>query len=590
MKTYTPPVKDIIFLLKALDYEGTVQSMPGFEDFDLEISESILDQIGQFAVNELVPLNEVGDRQGVTYRPDDHGVETAPGFKEAYAKYVETGFIALCEDPDYGGMGAPYTLSLLANEIILAANKSFSMCQGLTQHLLHALSAFGTQWQKDTFLSRLTTGEWSGTMALTEPQCGTDLGLITTRAEPSADGETYQITGNKIWISFGEHDMAENIVHLVLARIVGGPEGIRGISAFLVPKVNLDGSPNGVTCGGLEHKMGINASPTCVMNFEDATGYLVGEPHKGMRSMFVMMNAARLAVGAEGHALGEIAYQSALSFARDRRQSRALDPALRDADHKADTILVHPDIRRMLLNIKSTNEGLRALSAYIAMHYDIAHHHPDEAVRQRADDLVALLTPIMKSYGSERGFANTSEAMQITGGAGYTTDWPIEQYLRDARIAMIYEGTNHIQALDLVGRKLPSNNGRSLTVFLEEVAAFQAAAEGDDRLAPFSEALGAEARRLSKITRELGAASQKDRSLVGAVASSYLNLFAIVSLTLMWCRQVQHAVTLPDDDYAQAKIKTARYFIDIVLPEADTYARQVRAGASVMMDFPDAML
>jgi alkylation response protein AidB-like acyl-CoA dehydrogenase len=584
MKRYSPPTQDMAFILKALNYEELILSIPTFEDYDLETAHSILEQIGQFAVSELQPLNEVGDRHPIALN-EDLSVNMAPGFKEAYARYVETGFAALCENPDYGGMGAPYTLSLLANEILLAANKSFAMCQGLTQHLLHALNAYGTEWQKDTFLEKLNTGEWTGTMCLTEPQCGTDLGLITTKAVP--DGDTYKITGNKIWITYGEHDMSDNIIHFVLARIPGAPAGIKGISAFLVPKVNMDGSRNPVYCGGLEHKMGINGSPTCVMNFEDAVGHIVGEPHKGMRSMFVMMNAARLGVGIEGQALGEVAYQAAVAFARDRRQSRAMDPALRESGTKADSILVHPDVRRMLLNIRSTNEGLRALSAYVAMHYDVAHQHPDKDTRDRSDDLVALLTPIMKSYGSERGFWNTSEAMQVAAGAGYTKDWPIEQYFRDARIAMIYEGTNHIQALDLVGRKLPRDNGRLFKRFMEEVAAFTTEAADTPQLAPYVDALNAETARLGKVTMEVGAAAFADRAVAGAVASAYLNLFALNSLALMWGLQAKHALTLPEDDRTrQAKLLTGRFFLDVVLPETDTYARQVRAGKSVMMDMP----
>ena len=587
MKSYTPPVQDMMFLLRALDFEGQVLSMPHFEEFDMELSESILDQIGQFSVGELLPINEAGDRVGLKFNAEDHSVTTAPGFKEAYAKYVETGYAALAEPVEYSGMGAPYTLSLLANEILLATNKSFTMCQGLTQHLLHALNAYGTDWQKETFLEKLTTGEWSGTMALTEPQCGTDLGLITTKAVPADDG-TYRITGSKIWITYGEHDMADNIVHFVLAWLEGAPEGIKGISAFLVPKHDVeDGSRNGVACGGLEHKMGIHGSPTCVMNFEDAKGYLVGAPHKGMRAMFVMMNAARLGVGIEGQALGEIAYQTAVSFAKDRRQSRALDPALREDGHKADTILVHPDVRRMLLNIRSTNEGLRALSGWVAMLYDIAHHHPDDAVRERSDALVALLTPIMKSYGSERGFENTSEAMQVLGGAGYTQDWPIEQYFRDARIAMIYEGTNHIQALDLIGRKLPRDGGRLFRLFMEEVGQAVAAAGTDPRVAPFAAAVGARSKQLAAVTQELGRASFQDPSLGGAVASNYLNLFALNTLALMWLRMATLAASLPEDDAeARAKLLVGRYFIDVVLPEADAYAAQVRAGKSTMMDLP----
>ncbi|MEL6346043.1 MAG: acyl-CoA dehydrogenase family protein, partial [Myxococcota bacterium] len=353
MKNYTPPLNDIRFVLEAFDYTNKIQSLPEYGEFDLDVAMSILDQIGQFSVNELLPLNEPGDRVGVAFNAQDHSVTTPTGSKEAYARFIENGFTSLSAPVAYGGMGAPETLGIFSAEFTTACNKSLMMCPGLTNHLIHALQAYGSDEQKETYLPRLISGEWSGTMCLTEPQCGTDLGLITTKAIPH--GDHYVLNGTKIWITFGEHDLTENIVHLVLARLPDAPAGIKGISAFIVPKINMDGSRNGVVCGGLEHKMGIHASPTCVINFEDAKGYLVGEPHKGMRSMFVMMNAARLYVGLEGHTLSEAAYQAALAFAKDRRQSRSLDPARQDPDATADNILVHPDVRRMLLNIKSTN-------------------------------------------------------------------------------------------------------------------------------------------------------------------------------------------------------------------------------------------
>lgn len=589
METYRPPVSDFLFNLEAFDYEGQIRSIPRFEDFDLETAKGLLDVYAKFCVDVLAPLNAVGDKQGVRYNPADQSVTTPDGFKEAYKTFSENGYTALANDPEYGGIGAPFTLSTMAEEVRLATNKSFSMCPGLSTGLLHALEVHATDEQKAYYMPKLVSGEWAGTMCLTEPQCGTDLGLLTTKAEP--EGDHYRLTGTKVWITFGEHDLTQNIVHLVLARLPGAPEGIKGISTFLVSKYLENGERNPIFCGSTDHKMGIHASPTCVMNLEGAVGYLVGTPHKGMRSMFTMMNAARLEVGLEGLALAEAAYQSALLFAQDRRQSRSLDPAKQDPDAPADNILVHPDVRRMLLNIKATNEPLRGLCTWLSFNYDIMHHGATPEIRQEAEDYVGLLTPLMKSYGSERGFLNVSEAMQVMGGAGYTQDWPVEQYLRDVRISMIYEGTNHIQALDLVGRKLPMGGGRLVKRFAAELQRLVGECAKAPELEGFAGALGAEAKRLSETTMSIMMQAQKDPELIGAVASNYLNQFATVTLGYVWLRQLQTALKRPEGDATRrSKFQTARFFFDLVLPEAAMYAKKVSKGKASMTEFDVELL
>jgi alkylation response protein AidB-like acyl-CoA dehydrogenase len=583
VQNYTAPLADIRFLLQTFGYEEQVQSIPAFEDFDLDTATSLLEGYFDFCTDVLGPLSPVGDKVGVHFDPSDHSVTMPDGFKEAYAAYCENGYTTLPFPPEHGGMGAPFCLATLGGEVLIATNKAFSMCTGLTAGLIDAMEAHASDEQKEYYLEKLITGEWAGTMCLTEPQCGTDLGLITTKAEP--DGDSYLLTGTKIWITFGDHDMADNIVHLVLARLPDAPSGIKGISAFLVPKFLDDGSRNPVFCGGTDHKMGIHASPTCVMNLEGARGWLMGEAHKGMRSMFTMMNAARLNVGIEGVALAEAAYQSALAFAKDRRQSRSLDPKKQDRDHAADNILVHPDVRRMLLNIKSTTEGLRGLVAWISMSYDIMHHSEDAEAKQKAGDLVALLTPIIKSYGSERGFANVSEAMQVMGGAGYTTDWPVEKHMRDVRIAMIYEGTNHIQALDLVGRKMPMHGGRLMQVFAGEITSLIRECSGDERMASFIEPLKRESKRLTATTMELGAKASQDFELVGAVASSFLNQFALVTLAYVWAKQVKAVIDLDEGNpLRRSKLQTARFFMEQVLPEAELFANRVKVGKECMTE------
>ncbi len=583
MQYYTPPIKEIEFVLKALNYEEEVCSMERFEFFDLEMSMSIVRTMADIAVEEMLPLNRKGDEEGLEYDPEDHSVTLPDGFREAYQTLVESGFMGLTGPSEYGGQAAPEALGICFTELATATNKSFSMAAGLNLGLAEALYEHASEEQKDTYLAKLISGEWTGTMALTEPQCGTDLGLLTTKAEPQEDG-TYKLSGTKIWITFGEHDLADNIIHFVLARLPDAPEGIKGISAFIVPKVLEDGTRNTAYCTGLEHKMGIHASPTCVMSFEEAEGYLVGKPHKGMRAMFTLMNMARLYVGMEGVGMGDIAYQTALAFAKDRRQSRSLDRDKREMDKPADNILVHPDVRRMLLNVKSTTEALRALGITVGIEVEKARHHEDEEVAQKAQDYVDLMTPIIKSYGTERGFENISECMQVCGGAGYTTDWNIEQYLRDERIGMIYEGTNHIQALDLVGRKLPEGNGRLLMNFQQMAMGELEACKAHDELETLTSAFEKASGRLMEATMDLQQKAMQDREQAGAVASNYLNLFALVAMGYAWLRMARYAVE-EDTANKETKLKTANYFAEMILPETGLYKKLSSVGKEPMMAF-----
>jgi alkylation response protein AidB-like acyl-CoA dehydrogenase len=584
MQIYKAPLADIRFALESMGYDQ-VQSLSGFEDYDIETVMSMVDEAGKFCTNEMLPQNSAGDQEGVKYDPETMEVTTPAGYKELWGKFKEAGFAAMAHPQEYDGYGAPLTLAFVMSELSTATNKSFSMCAGLTQGLVDALLHHGSDEQKSTYLSKLINCEYTGTMCLTEPQCGTDLGLLTTKATPIEGRDAYTLTGTKIWITFGEHDLTKNIVHLVLARLPGAPEGIKGISTFIVPKFLETGERNPIFCGGLEHKMGIHGSPTCVMNLEEAEGYLVGEPHKGMKVMFTMMNAARLSVGIEGISLSDISYQTALAFAKDRAQSRSLDPAKQDPDAKADNILVHPDVRRMLLNVRASTEGMRALYVWIAINLDIASNHPDADRRQEADDIVALFTPIVKSYCTERGFWNVSEAMQVCGGSGYTTDWCIEQYMRDMRIAMIYEGTNHIQALDLIGRKLPYKGGRAMMAFNQRVTQFIRDHKDDEAMAPFVNPVKEASKLLADLTMNtLMAKAAKDPEEGGAVASNYLNVFALTAIGYLMGLQAKVALGR-EDRFAATKLKTVRYYMDQILPEIHSLAAIIRAGKANMMSF-----
>ncbi len=586
MLVYDAPTDDIRYLLETFDYEQ-VADLEEFEEYDIDTLEMLLEQSGDFFAEEILPTNPIGDREGIDFDPETNEITTPDEFKEAWQQIRDNGYLGITTPPEYGGSGGPYTLGTLLSELSTAANKSLSMFAGLSAGLTIALLSEGSEEQKEKVIPKLASGEWGATMALTEPHCGTDLGLIRTSAEPTDDedeDEWYEISGQKIWITSGDHDLTDNIVHFVLAKLPDAPEGTKGISAFLVPKYLPDGTRNDVKCVGIEHKMGIHGSPTCEMQFDGAKGWMVGEPHEGMKSMFVMMNEARLKVGLEGVALSEIAYQTALNWAKDRRQSRSLDPEKRDEDEKADPIMVHPDVRRMLADIKASTQGMRGLAVWIAIQMDLAHNHPDEETRQEAEDLVALMTPVIKAYFTERGFENVSEALQVTGGAGYTRDMHIEQYLRDMRIAQVYEGTNHIQALDLVGRKLTRDNGRLFRVFQSKITELINDCEDLDEMDEFIEPLKEASKQLQDMTMKLGAKAAEDREIAGAVASNYLKHFALTAIGYAWARQVKYAIDT-DADQKKTKMKTARYFFDMILPEKEALEDVIEQGKEPMMAF-----
>ena len=596
MPTYTAPLENIKFVLHdVLKAEETLAPLAAYEDTaSAELFDQILEEGAKLCQDVLFPINLSGDDEGCHF--DQGSVTTPKGFKEAYDMFAEGGWCGVSSDPEYGGMGLPMVINTVMQEVICSANMSFGMYPGLSQGAYEALYIFGTDEQKQTYLPKLVEGTWSGTMNLTEPHCGTDLGLIKTKAIPTDDGDdSYKITGQKIFISAGEHDLTENIVHLVLARLPGAPEGVKGISLFVVPKFlpNEDGSVGprneGVSCGSIEHKMGIKASSTCVMVYEDAKGWLVGEAHKGLKAMFTMMNAARLGVAMQGLGIAEVAYQNAVFYAKDRLQMRALDGA-KEPEKPADPIIVHPDIRRTLLKSKAFCEGSRALSYWIGMNLDIAHHHEDEATKGAADDLVALMTPILKAYLTDMGFEIASEAMQVHGGNGYIHEYGIEQYARDARIAMIYEGTNGIQALDLVGRKMPKGYGKLLRRFFHPVQEFIEAHQSDEQLQEFVFPLAKSFMKLQQSTGMIAQKGLKDPNEAGAASSDYLRQFALVSLAYMWTRMAKVAFEKLENggseskDFYEEKIKTARFFMQRMLPEADARFKMVLAGAGTLMD------
>ncbi|HYD35990.1 MAG TPA: acyl-CoA dehydrogenase C-terminal domain-containing protein, partial [Allosphingosinicella sp.] len=550
---------------------------------------------GRFASEVLAPLNRVGDEHGCT-RHEDGSVSTPPGFKQAWDRFVEGGWTTLSAPERYGGQGLPQTLGTAVTEYLLSANQAFEMYHGLTAGAVASILVKGSDEQKEKYLPNMVAGKWTGTMNLTEPHCGTDLGLLRTKAEPRADG-SYRISGTKIFISSGEHDLAENIIHLVLAKIAGAPDNVKGISLFIVPKflVNDDGSlgeRNGVSCGSIEEKMGIHGNSTCLLNYDNAVGWLVGEPEKGLAAMFIMMNAARLGVGLQGLAQGEVAYQNAVAYAKDRRQGRALVPDARDPDARADPIIVHPDVRRMLMEMKAFNEAARALVLWGALQVDISRRAQTEAEREAASDLLGLLTPVIKGYLTDQGFKVAVDAQQVHGGHGYIREWGMEQFVRDARIAQIYEGTNGIQALDLVGRKLGQNGGRAIQAFLKLLAeeiADSKAGEGD------SADLAA---RLEKAVADLQAATMwlmqnamANPNHAGAAAYPYMTLTGIVCLGLMWLRMARASKAAladggGDSAFHEAKLVTARFFAERVMPETGSLRRQIEAGSDSLMALP----
>ncbi|WOI52720.1 acyl-CoA dehydrogenase C-terminal domain-containing protein [Parvularcula sp. LCG005] len=588
MPIYNPPVRDMQFLLHDVLNLQTYSNLPGFADATPDVIDAFLEESGKWHRDVLTPLNVIGDKEGCTRMPDG-SVTTPTGFKDAYQQFCENGFGSIAMDPEYGGQGLPLTLAYCVAEMTSSANQAFGMYPGLSGGAWRAIHANASDEQKQKYLPKMTTGEWTGTMNLTEPQCGTDLGLIRTKAVPQGDG-SYKITGSKIWISAGEHDMSDNIIHLVLARIEGAPEGIKGISLFIVPKfmVGDDGSlgdRNAVSCGGLEEKMGIHGNATCVMNYDGATGYLVGEENKGMRAMFIMMNEARMGVGLQGLAQAEVANQNAAAFARDRLQSRALTGA-KAPDKPADPIIVHPDVRRMLMDTRVFVEGARMLTFWAALQEDLSHKAEDEGTRQKASDFMALLTPIIKAYQTHKGFQGTADAMQVFGGSGYVEEWGMSQFVRDTKITMIYEGTNGIQALDLVGRKLMAEGGRYWQTFFADIDQWAKDNKGlNDDLDGQIDKMVATKAQVQEAIQWLGMNGMANPNNAGAGAHDFLHLFALMTYSYMWAMmaKVAHEKSGDSDPHYANKLITARYFFDRVLPEASVHLARVKAGADSVM-------
>jgi alkylation response protein AidB-like acyl-CoA dehydrogenase len=593
MPNYQAPLRDMHFVLYELHGGHDLTKLPGLEEMTSDVIDPTLAAAAQFCQEVLHPLNRSGDEEGCTF---ENGVVYTPkGFKEAYKRFCADGWTSLGCDPAFGGQDFPKSVRTLFQEMMCAANMSFSMYPGLSMGAYHAIHMHGSEDLKKSYLPKMVEGSWTGTMCLTEPQCGTDLGLVRTKAVPADDG-SYRISGTKIFISAGEHDLSDNIIHLVLARLPDAPRGIKGISLFLVPKFLLKddgalGPRNGVACGSIEHKMGIKASSTCVMNFDEAKGFLIGEPHKGMRAMFTMMNDARMGVGIQGLGLAEAAYQGASSYARDRLQGRALTGA-KSPDKPADPLTVHPDVRRMLLTIRASVEGCRALGAWVSRELDLAERSPDEAIRRTADDFVALLTPVVKAMFTDMGSEASNLGVQVYGGHGYIREHGMEQLIRDARIGQIYEGANGVQALDLVGRKLPANYGRALRSFFHPVSAFIEAKSKDPKLGAYVQPLAKAFARLQQATTAIMQKSLARPDEAGAASSDYLRLFGLVALAYMWARIAEIALvkagTADDSDlFYQAKLATGLFFMERILPQTGAHLSAILSGARTMMDFPD---
>ena len=592
MPSYRAPVEDVLFLLYDVLGLERYDNLPGFSDAPRDVVEAVLNEGGKLAGGVFAPLNRTGDTEGCKRAPDGR-VATPKGFKAAYDAYAEGGWMGLSVPQEFDGQGLPHVLNTAVSEFLSGANLALSMYPGLTQGAIAALLAHGSEAQKATFIPKMVAGTWTGTMNLTEPHCGTDLGLLKTKAVPNGDG-SYSLTGTKIFISAGEHDLSENIIHLVIARIEGAPAGTKGISLFVVPKFQVDedgtaGEANGVTCGSIEHKMGIHGNSTCVMNYDGARGWLVGQANRGLNAMFVMMNEARLAVGVQGLSQSEVAYQNAVAYAKDRLQGRSLTGP-KAPDKVADPIIVHPDVRRTLLQIRAFNEAARALALWMGLQADIVHRSQDQKQREAAEDLLGLMTPVVKGVLTDRGFANAVEAQQMLGGHGYIEEWGLSQFVRDARIAMIYEGANGVQAMDLIGRKLPKDGGRALMGFFSEVQGFLKENATDEAQKPFAGPLKAALDDLQAAAMWLMQNAMAKPDNAGAGATDFMHLFGLTAMGYLWGRIAKAALAAQaagqDVERMEAKLVAGRFFMERMLPETALRLARIKAGADSTMALP----